>query len=194
MSVDEFKLKLRRLCSSDSEESELGKFIVESLSRKSGGDGARFTALLETLETPTEGDGQVRLVLCLARSTAMLQRKAHSNLITSVLSGCWLGNPALLSATESFANNCVSANAELLHPILGCLVRKFTDFPAPTMFWTSATGEQDEVGKSADLHKMLCSILSTFPTGTGCLVQLLRDGFPHRRRPVEDQRRSNWTR
>ena len=40
-----------------------------------------------------------------------------------------------------------------------------------------------------DLHRMLGGILATFPTATSCLLPLLRDGFPHRRRPVEDQRR-----
>jgi hypothetical protein len=197
-------LLLRRYCcGGTAEESELQAVILDALEKKKSGDGTNFTSLVEAIEAPGDGSEQVKLIQCLSRCTASLHKKAHSSLITATLSTCWRGNAALLAAAEIFANNCVSANAELLHPVLSTLVKKFTEFPAPPALPTSAshhalselatpaptTPRAPDATTGRDLHRLLASILSTFPTATSCLLPLLRDSFPHRRRPAEDQRR-----
>ena len=185
------------------DENELAIFVQKALEDKRKADGVHYQTILEAIEAPGDGCCQVKLVQCLSRCTNSLQRKSHSTLIATVLSSCWRENADLIGAAEVFAINCVSGNAELLHPALSSLVKKFVHFPPPSAGKRPAVSSKPpsaqpngttedatflvQVGMGREVIRILTKIIDTYPTATSCLLPILRENFPHRRKGLADQ-------
>jgi hypothetical protein len=166
--------------------------------------GTPFQQLVDTVDRNTDLVEQAALVGCLSRCTASLHKRRHSDLTSKVLQRGFRAHEQLTSAVEAFAVNCVSGNADLLASILNELVKHFAKFDllAATPPETEAearsralrnghlsdTELQEHAQIARDVHRVIQRVLETFPTGTMSFLEQLVQEYPHRVKPVAEQR------
>ena len=162
--------------------------------------GTLYQQLVETVDRNTDPVELAVLVSCLSRCTASLHKDKHAALTSVVLRRCFRADDALAAATEAFAVNCVSVNADLLTSVLQELVKHYAAFdllaadPPDTARERASQSElsrediERQVRNARDVHRAVQRVLETFPTGTMCFFDQLVQAYPHRVRRIEEQR------